>query len=57
LKEHVQKVEENVKIKVVSIHALKAHKARRGIPQLILTVRARCSWMVNITSRPLYPGK
>jgi hypothetical protein len=41
MKEHVQKVEVNVKIKVVPMHTLKAHKARRSIPQLILTLRAR----------------
>lgn len=54
MKEHAQKVEVNVRIKVVPMHALKTHKARRSIPQLILTLRVRRSSVVKITPQPLY---
>jgi hypothetical protein len=44
-------------LKVVTVHTMKKYKVEggRGIAPLLLNVRARRKWVVNITPRPFYP--
>jgi hypothetical protein len=42
-------------IKFTLEQATKAQKGIRGIALLVLNLGARWGWVVNVTSRPLYP--
>jgi hypothetical protein len=41
------------KSKVIPVHDMKTYRGCRGTVPLILNLRARWKWMVNITPRPL----
>jgi hypothetical protein len=55
LDSHKHKPIKKVKVKVTLQQATKAQRGSRGIPYSFFNLGATSWWVVNVTSRPLYP--